>query len=202
MGTMNKRIDIDQYRRPAQPIEPLLYRRWSPRAMSGESIAPGDLACLFEAARWAPSCFNDQPWRFVFAHRESSRWPAFFDLLVEGNRRWAQRAGVLIVVVSRETFARNGEPSRTHSFDAGAAWQNLALQGSAMGLVVHGMAGFDRDAARAVIELPVGYRVEAMIAVGKPGRAEELDERLREREVPSSRLAIEELAFEGRFPPG
>ena len=120
--------------------------------------------------------------------------------MVEGNQRWAKNAGLLVVVLSRETFERNDTPSPTHSYDAGAAWQSFALQGSRMGLVVHGMAGFDYDAARADLGVPGGYRVEAMIAVGKPGRVEDLDEKTREREVPSGRKPVQEFAFEGCFP--
>ena len=190
-------LDVDAYRKPEQAIEPLIYRRWSPRAMSGEAIAEHELEALFEAARWAPSCFNEQPWRFLHARRDTAHWDTFFSLMVEGNQRWARNAAVLIVMVSRRTFERNDAPSRTHSFDAGAAWQCLALQGSAMGLVVHGMAGFDYEAARRRLEIPDHYQVEAMIAVGRPGRAEDLDERLREGERPSERRPASELSREG-----
>ena len=190
-------IDIDAFRKPRQPVEPLIYRRWSPRAMSGEALEEHELDALFEAARWAPSCFNEQPWRFLFARRDTPSWPTFFGLLVEGNQRWASNAALLAVVVSRRSFERNDKASRTHSFDAGAAWQCLALQGSALGLVVHGMAGFDYEGARIELEVPDSYRVEAMIAVGRPGRLEDLDASLRERERPSDRKPANELAFEG-----
>ena len=190
-------IDVDAYRQPRRAIEPLIYRRWSPRAMSGEALEEHELEALFEAARWAPSCFNEQPWRFLFARRGGPHWNTFFALMAEGNQRWARNAAVLVVVVSRRTFERNDAASRTHSFDTGAAWQCLALQGSALGLVVHGMAGFDYEAARATLEIPERYQVEAMIAVGRPGRIEDLDERLRERERPSERRPASELAFEG-----
>ena len=190
-------IDVDVYRHPRRPIEPLIYRRWSPRAMSGETIEDREIETLFEAARWAPSCFNEQPWRFLFARRGSPHWKEFFALMAEGNQRWACNAAVLIVAVSRRTFERNETESRTHSFDTGAAWQSLALQGSALGLVVHGMAGFDYEAARSRLEIPDHYHVEAMIAVGRPGRSEDLDERLRKRERPSQRRPASELAVEG-----
>ena len=155
---------------------------------------------LFEAARWAPSSFNEQPWRFVYAERDGAHWARFLDLLSEGNRRWAGAAALLVVVVSRTRFERNGNPSRTHSYDTGAAWQNLALQGCRMGLVVHGMAGFDYDRARDVLEVPEAFAVEAMIAVGRPAPAEALPEGLREREVPSGRKPVAEIAFPGVFP--
>ena len=190
-------IDVDAFRKPRQPVEPLIYRRWSPRAMSGEALEEHEIDALFEAARWAPSCFNEQPWRFLFSRRDTPSWQTFFSLLVEGNRRWASNAALLVVVVSRRAFERNERESRTHSFDTGAAWQCLALQGSALGLVVHGMAGFDYEGARINLEVPDSYRVEAMIAVGRPGRLQDLDESLRERERPSDRKPANELAFEG-----
>lgn len=190
-------IEVERFRQPRHAVEPFIYRRWSPRAMSGEAVDEREIQALFEAARWAPSCFNEQPWRFLFARRDTPHWNDFFALLVEGNQRWARRAALLVVVLSRRTFERNDAASRTHSFDAGAAWQCLALQGSALGLVVHGMAGFDHEAARTRLEVPDHYRVEAMIAVGRPGRIEDLDERLREREHPSDRRPTSELAFEG-----
>ena len=194
-------IDVDQVRSPDHPVEALLYRRWSPRAMSGESLPREDLMRLFEAARWAPSSFNDQPWRFVWSERGDADWDRFVGLLFAGNRSWAERAGALIAALSRTTMERNGKPSPTHSFDAGAAWQNLALQGSAMGLVVHGMAGFDYEAARAALEVPEGFAVEAMIAVGKPAPPEVLSERLRAFEHPSGRKPVAELVSRGRFGP-
>ena len=190
-------IDVDAYRRPGQAVEPLIYRRWSPRAMSGETIADHELEALFEAARWAPSCFNEQPWRFLFARRDTPHWNDFFSLLVEGNQGWAHKAAVLIVVVSRRAFERNDSPSRTHSFDTGAAWQCLAIQGSALGLVVHGMAGFDYEAARRTLDIPDHYQVEAMVAVGRPGNVDDLDERLRQREFPSDRRPTSGFAIEG-----
>ena len=151
-------VDVDRYRRPDNPVEAMIYHRWSPRAMSGESLTDSELMRLFEAARWAPSSFNEQPWRFVYARRDAEHWPRFFELLSDGNRRWAGAAAVLIVVVSRTSFERNGNLSRTHSYDTGAAWQNLALQGSRMGLVVHGMAGFDYERARDVLRSSRGIR--------------------------------------------
>ena len=190
-------IDVDVYRRPRRPIEALIYRRWSPRAMSGEALGDDEIETLFEAARWAPSCFNEQPWRFLFARRDGPHWRDFFELLAEGNRRWAGNAALLVVVVSRRTFEHREAASRTHSFDTGAAWQCLALQGSALGLVVHGMAGFDHEAARSKLAIPGNYRVEAMIAAGRPGRVEDLDERLRARERPSERKPSSAIAFEG-----
>lgn len=194
-----KTLPVGDYRKPENEIDPLFFNRWSPRSMSGEDIGREDLMRLFEAARWAPSSNNNQPWRFLYAHRDTDAWAVFFDLLVEANRTWAKRAAALIVVVSKKTFDHNGKPSITHSYDTGAAWQSAALQGSRMGLVVHGMQGFNYDKARAVLNVPDEFQVEAMIAVGKPGMKEDLPPALQEREFPSGRKNVSEIAFEGGF---
>ena len=156
------------------PIETFFLDRWSPRAMSGDEISPEDLMVLFEAARWAPSSFNNQPWRILYARRNTEHWPRFLNLLVEDNKVWAQQAAALLLFISKTTFDHNGKPSITHSFDAGAAWENLALQGSLKGYVVHGMQGFDYDRARTELNIPDGFRVEAMAVVGMPGNKEVL----------------------------
>ncbi len=187
------------HRTPDHPIETIFLDRWSPRAMSGEPLDGRELARLFEAARWAPSTYNEQEWLFLYAHRDSPQWPAFFGLLMEANQAWCDRAAVLIVVLSHKVFALNGRPNPVHTFDAGAAFENLALQGAAMGLVVHGMAGFDRDRARAELRVPDDYDVEAMVAVGHPGDPADLPEPLRQREAPSGRKPIAEIAREGGF---
>ena len=167
--------------------------------MSGEEVAPDELMSLFEAARWAPSSFNNQPWRFLFARRGTVHWETFTGLLTDSNKTWARQAAALIVVLSKTTFDHNGKPARTHSFDAGAAWENLALQGTAMGFVVHGMQGFSYRRAREELQVPEEYEVEAMIAVGRPGEKEDLPEELRQREFPSPRKKLEEIVFEGPF---
>jgi nitroreductase len=196
MATLPNPADI---RKPDRPIEPLFVRRWSPRALAGTPVSADDLATLFEAARWAPSTYNEQEWRFLYAHREGPHWSTFFDLLVEGNRAWCHRAGVLVVVLSHKVFARNGKPNPVHTYDAGAAFENLALQGSTMGLVVHGMAGFDGDRARTALAVPDDYAVEAMIAIGHPGDPDDLPEPLRKVETPSLRKPVSELVREGPF---
>jgi nitroreductase len=193
-------IDVRQHRKLEHAIDPIFINRWSPRAMSGEDLSEEELMAVLEAARWAPSSYNNQSWRFLYARRSTENWDLFFNLLGEGNQIWCRNAGLLVVIISKKTLDHNGKPSRTHSFDTGAAWQNLALQGSIRGLVVHGMQGFDYDKARQVLNVPDEYQVEAMAAVGKPGRIEDLPERLQEREVPSGRKELSEIAFEGGFP--
>ncbi|MEM9557692.1 MAG: nitroreductase family protein [Acidobacteriota bacterium] len=191
-------LEVETYRRPESVIEPLLYHRWSPRAMSGEALSDDEVQRLFEAARWAPSSQNGQPWRFVYARRGTDDWPRFVSWLVEFNQMWAPSAGLLVVIASRTVFD-NGKPCGTHSFDAGAAWQNLALQGRAMGLVVHAMGGFNAEAARVGIGLPEDFAVEAMVAVGRPAPVDVLPERMRKQEHPNARRPIAELVSEGRY---
>ena len=186
-------------RSPQYPIDPLFYERWSPRAMSGENISDEELMTLFEAARWAPSSYNGQPWRFIYAKKDTASFATLFDLLVEFNQSWCKNAAALIVMISRKTFERNQKPSPTHSFDAGAAWQNLALQGHILHLVVHGMQGFDYQKARTVLSIPDHYNVEAMAAIGKKGDPMLLDPETREKEVPSDRKKTGEIVMEGIF---
>ncbi len=181
------------------PINELFLNRWSPRAMSGESISDEQLMTLFEAARWAPSSFNNQPWRFIYAKRTTQFWEAIFNLLVPFNQSWCKNAAVLVVVASRNTFAWNDKPARTHSFDTGSAWENLALQASLMGLVAHGMEGFDYEKARIELKIPENYTIEAMLAIGKPGKKEDLPKELQEREEKSDRNPVASFIFEGMF---
>jgi nitroreductase len=192
-------IKGSEKRQADHPIESFILDRWSPRAMSGEGISNDELLRLFEAARWAPSSYNAQPWRALYAHRESEHWPTFFGLLVEGNKAWAKDAAVLVVFIARKTFEHNGKPSITHSYDCGAAWENFALQGFAQGLVVHGMQGFDYDRARTELEIADDFQVEAMAAVGKPGAKEGLPEKLQKAEGPSDRRKVSASICEGPF---
>ncbi|MCE5250800.1 nitroreductase family protein [bacterium] len=197
---MIEKSDILRYRTPEHDVSLIFPQRWSSRALSGEPIGEEELMTLLEAARWAPSSYNNQSWRFLYARRETPAWETFYGLLSDYNRKWAGNAAVLIVVISKNTFDFNGKPSRTHSYDTGAAWMSLALQGSINGLVVHGMQGFDYDRAKEKLRIPDGYTVEAMAAVGRPGRNEDLPEDIRKGEAPNSRKKIEEFAFEGGFP--
>jgi nitroreductase len=184
-------------RQADHPIDKLFLDRWSPRALSGEEIPDVELMVLFEAARWAPSSNNNQPWRILYARRNTEYWPLFFNLLTESNRVWARNAAVLLVFISKTTFDHNNQPSITHSYDTGAAWENLALQGMLKGYVVHGMQGFDYELARRILNIPQEFNVEAMAAIGKPGNKEELPEGLRERESPNNRRKLSETICEG-----
>lgn len=167
--------------------------------MSGEPIGESDLLTLFDAARWAPSSGNSQPWRFLYARRDTPHFRTFLDLLVERNREWCVNAAALVVFISR-TSNDQGRPLLTHAYDTGAAWMSVALQGWMRGFVVHGMAGFDYAKARQVLRVPDDFAVDAMCAIGRPGPIETLSEFQRGRETPSQRRPLAETAFEGPFP--
>src|SRR5438270_13753778 len=194
-------IKGSEVRKPDHQIESLLLDRWSPRAMSGEEISREELMRLFEAARWAPSSFNTQQWRALYARRGTKHWQRFFDLLVDANKAWTKNAAVLVVFISRRNFDHNDEPSVTHSYDCGAAWENFALQGFHQGLVVQGMQGFAYDRARRELRIREEFQVEAMAAVGRPGPNELLPEKLQARETPNDRRKLSDSIFEGPFTP-
>jgi nitroreductase len=188
------------HRKADHPIDPLFLDRWSPRAMTGEPISQAELNVLFEAARWAPSAGNSYPGRILYAHRDTENWPLFFDLLVERNKMWCVNAAVLLLFISRTTHEETGRPLKTHSYDTGAAWENLALQGTSSGFVVHGMAGFDYARAKTTLNIPDDFQVEAMAAVGRPGPISVLPEDFQARESPNTRRPISEVTFEGKYP--
>ena len=186
-------------RKPEYPVDPIFVDRWSPRALSKEMMSDEQLMSLFEAARWAPSSYNNQPWRFIYAKRGTIHWQTSFDLLVDFNKSWAANASFLITILSRKNFEYNEKPSRTHSFDTGAAWENLALQASIMGLVAHAMEGFDYDKARKDLKIPEGYNIECMVAIGIKGNKEDLPPDLQEKETLTDRKKVKEFIFEGTF---
>ena len=196
---MNHASQARAARQPHAAIADHFVTRWSPRAMSGDPLTDAEIAMLFEAARWAPSAFNSQPWRFVYARRDTPQWGPLFGLLGEKNQRWVKHGALLVVVLSTATDP-TGKVLRTHTFDAGAAWENIALQASAMGLVIHGMQGFDYDRARSELQVPEQMTVEATFIVGRPGSVADLPEDLQEREKPSQRRPVAEFAFEGALP--
>lgn len=181
---------VTKVRFPGFPILPNFIKRWSSRVMSGEPIELSQLMTLLEAARWAPSSFNEQPWRFIYAMRDTPEWNTLFSLLVPFNQEWAQNAAVLIVVITKKTFTHNGTTNPVHLFDAGAAWMSIALQAQSMGLFAHGMAGFDYERARYKLGLSDDFDICAMIAVGHPGARKE-----QEKEEISLRRPLVEIAF-------
>lgn len=191
--------EVEKVRTSEYGVNPMIMDRWSPRSMTGEEMTEKELKALFDAARWAPSSYNGQPWRFLYARRNTENWPLFFNLMIDFNQGWTKNAAALLVVISKKTFEHNGKPSRTHSYDTGAAWMALALEGAGRGYVVHGMEGFDYDKARKDLGIPDDYQIEAMAAIGKRAPADKLPPELQKREAPSQRKKIEEIAIEGKF---
>ncbi len=191
--------EAKKFRKADYDIHPIILGRWSPRAMSGEELNDEELMPLFEAARWAPSSMNNQLWRFIYAKRNTKYWNSFFDLLMEGNKMWCKNASVLVILVSRKASYYKDMPQPTHSIEAGAAFENLAIEGTRRGLVVHGMAGFDFEKAKKLLNLSDLWKVECMFAIGKSGKKENLSKELQEREKPSNRKPLNEIVFEGEF---
>jgi nitroreductase len=196
---MGQLPDPLKHRTADHPIETLFLKRWSPRSFSDKPVTEADLMRLLEAARWAPSTYNEQEWRYVYATRSSKHWSKVFNLLVPANQAWCKDAGALMLVISKKTFAKNGKPNPVHTFDAGLSAMSLMLQATAMGLIAHGMAGFDRDKAKADLKFSDDYQPEAMIAIGWPGDPADLPKELAEHEVVSGRKKIAEFAREGVF---
>ena len=185
------------------PIDKLFLERWSPRAFTDEEMSEAELMTLFEAARWAPSSYNSQPWRFIYGRRGTPHFDKLLGLLNEFNQSWAKRASALVILVSNSVMLPPGKdkpvPSHSHSLDAGAAWGSLALQATLSGWQAHGMVGFDMARAFAELDVPEGFRVEAAIAIGRLGDKSMLPEGVAAREAPSSRVALADIAFEGSF---
>ncbi len=191
-------------RAPDHPIEHIFTERWSPRAYEGVSMPASDLLTILEAARWAPSAFNVQPWRFLYSHRDDVHWQDYLSLLDPFNATWAQNASALVFVLSDTVMPSDDthpeKLSRTHSFDAGAACAQLALQATSLGYQAHAMAGIHFDQSQAKLMVPQRYRIEIAIAIGKRADRSILPQGLQDRETPSQRLSVDEIAFAGVFP--
>lgn len=182
----------------ATPILEAISHRWSGRAFAETPIASEQLLALMEAARWAPSCFGDQPWRFVLWSKaaDAASWQAAVDTLAPSNQAWAQRAPVLLLVAHHKVFNHNGQNNRWASYDAGAATENLCIQAAALGLMTHQMGGFDANKAKALANVPEGVELMAMVAIGYPGEADLLADDLKTRELaPRQRKPLGELFF-------
>lgn len=191
--------EVQKIRKSDYSIHPLILNRWSPRSMTGEEMTDKELMALFDAARWAPSSYNNQPWRFLYAKRNTPSWTLFYSLMGEFNQSWTKDAAVLVVAISGKNFEHNNKPSVTHSFDTGAAWMAMALEAAWRGYVIHGMEGFDFEKAKRDLNIPDDYQVEAMIAIGKRAPITHLPPDLQKREAPSTRKSAEEIAIEGKF---
>lgn len=193
-----RNMDIAKYRQADNEIDPIYLNRWSPRAFSKQAVEKEKLNSIFEAARWAPSAVNFQPWRFIYAETEEDL-KKFHSFIYDGNLIWCKNAPVLIAIVSKTTRNSEGDPNISHAFDTGTAWGYLSLEANRQGLITHGMGGFDRNKAQEVLQIPEEYEVQAIIAVGYHDPNVVLSEQLKEREFPSNRNPIEEFVFEGQF---
>lgn len=183
------------------PVDAQFPGRWSPRAFTEATVAEAEVLTLIEAARWAPSASNLQPWRFVWALRGDAAFARIAESLVPFNKAWAEKAAALIVVASKTTVLKEeAEVANSfHAFDAGAAWGHLALQAHLQGLVAHAMGGFDHAKTAEAVALPANHALHAVVAVGHRGDAASLPEALRAREVPSPRLSLTEISARGSF---
>jgi nitroreductase len=181
------------------PIHDLLLQRWSPRAFSNRSVDPEKLGALFEAARWAASCFNEQPWRFMLVTRDQgTEYDKLLACLVDANQVWAKQAPVLVLGLAKQTFTRNGNPNAYARHDLGLATAQLMTQATALDLYVHAMAGILPDKARDSYGIPEDYDVVTALAIGYLGAVESLPEQLQETErAPRDRRPLADLVFTG-----
>jgi nitroreductase len=198
---MNAPVTI--HRQADHPVAPSFVERWSPRAFDATPMTEAEVMLLLEAARWAPSAMNLQPWRFVVALRGEPGFDAIHASLSGNNRLWAGRAAALVVFVSQSKIPQPDGTEResgSHAFDTGAAWGAFGVQAHLAGWHSHAMGGFDREALHRAINLPEGFVVQAVVAVGRRGNPETLPEALRQREVPSLRRPLSESVLRGGFP--
>lgn len=192
-------------RDPGSSVLPVILNRWSPRSFVPAEISKAELLSILDAGRWAPSAYNRQPWRFLYARRGTPDWDRFLSWLIPFNQGWAGNASAIVYLASRTRTAAVGggesTPIPTHAFDTGAAAVLIEIQARQAGWASHPISGFDPDAARTGLGLPEAVHLNAAIVIGRQGEAGALPEGLREREKPSDREKLENLAFEGGFPP-
>jgi nitroreductase len=188
-------------RQPDHDIERVFVERWSPRAFTDDEIPDATLLRCFEAARWAPSGFNLQPWRFIYAKRGAPGWDVFLSLLTSSNLPWASNAAALILFASETVATWDGVEMKatSHSFDTGAAWSNFAHQAHLLGWHTHAIGGFDFNLARTSLGIPDRFAIETLVAIGRQGAPDTLPPKLAAREKPSARRPILESIMEGRF---
>lgn len=192
---------VDKKAPAEHAINDVTAQRWSPRAFSDKKIEREKILALFEAARWAPSAFNEQPWRFIVASKDDPHeYERLISCLVEPNRVWAKNAPLVIALVVKTTFDRNGRQNRLAMHDCGLAMENLLLEATAQGLQGHPMAGFSPDKVRKLYEIPEGCEPIVMAVIGYPAEPDVLDEELKKRELePRVRRAMETFVFSGRW---
>ncbi len=183
------------------PIHELIRTRWSPRAFADKSVAPDVLRSVFEAARWAPSSNNEQPWAYLVATKEDpDNFAQMLGTLVEFNQNWAKHAPVLALSVAHLKSSRDGKPNHVAQHDVGSASAQLTFEANSRGLFVHQMAGFDGNKARQVFGIPEDWQPVAAMAIGYPGEPGSLPQPLRDRELgPRTRKPLSELAMTGKW---
>jgi nitroreductase len=183
------------------PVHPLIRERWSPRAFADKPVPPEVLRSLFEAARWAPSSNNEQPWAYIVSAKDdTANFAKVLGTLVEFNANWAKNASVLAIAVAKLTFSKNNAPNRMAHYDTGAASALLSVQATAQGLAVHQMAGFDPEKARQAFAIPSNWEAVAALAIGYPGDPDSLPQSLKDRELaPRIRKAISEFVMTGSW---
>jgi len=183
------------------PVEEILRRRWSPRAFADRKVEANKLRSLFEAARWAPSSFNEQPWSFIVATKDQpEEYAQLLSCLVEKNQQWARLAPVLMVSVAKLKFEKTGKPNRHAFHDVGLAMGSMLIEATALGLFVHQMAGFSAEKVREKYGVPPDFEPVAAIAIGYPADPEVLPESFREQEIgPRRRKPISSFVFEGEW---
>ncbi len=190
--------EVQAARQPEAPVDAAILERWSPRAFDSRPVEPEKLDAIFEAARWAASSYNEQPWRFVLA-RSPQHHQKFVDFLLPMNQAWAASAPVLVLVLAKKTFSHNGSPNKTYQFCTGAAAAYMTLACAQQGLIAHGMAGFDDDMARATLGVPTDFELMAVFAIGYHGDKSKLPPEVQEREFPSERRPSRDSVMEGHF---
>lgn len=184
--------ELFSQRDPLPGVTELLHERWSPRAFARAEIEPDRLARVLDAARWAPSCYNAQPWRFYLSSNHT--FDDYLALLVDANQAWAHSASVIGFLVGEKLFSHNGEPNPTWRFDCGAAWQSMNVQARVEGLYTHGMAGLHYDKAAEYLQLDSETQGLVMgFAIGYIGEPESLPDKYQDKEVPSPRLSLQEI---------
>lgn len=185
------------------PIDAQFTERWSPRAYTGEPVSETEIMSMLEAARWAPSSNNAQPWRFALVLRNDPQWDALFATLNPNNQIWAGKAGAMVAIASYQLAAKVGTselaPNGMHAFDTGAAWAYMAMQAHLSGFALHGIGGFNKEAGAQVLGLPAEHTLHMLATVGKRGDAAMLPDALREREAPNPRKPLSALAKRGSF---
>ena len=200
LETLNQQLhdDVKPHRQADHEIDITFLNRWSPRAFSSQPVEDEKLMQILEAARWAASSYNEQPWRFLLA-RTPDDVAKFLNLLVPANQAWAKDAPVLMFVAAKKTFSHNGQANATHHYDSGTASGYMTFQAEQIGLIAHGMVGFDADKARMVLNVPDDFEIMAAYAIGYHGDKSQLPEQVQQNEVPSGRRPLAESIFESGF---